>query len=94
MAEKFKVGEFPDTANRGAFYSVMSAIASNDPERIIRADDDCKTVLLSIGSTLNTVADYLYVRAQHPNDVMFATDKDVADTILASQTLLAVLWRS
>lgn len=94
MAETFKVGEFPDVADRGAFHATMSAIASNDPKRIARAGDEALTALSCVGTMLNGVADYLNLRGQHPGEAMYATDRDVADAVYSLSDLTACVHSS
>lgn len=86
MAEVHQVQTVP-TAGRGAFKATMEAIASNDPKRIAQAEDDALTALLSVGSMLNVVADYVYLRAQHPKDALYATELDVADAVYSISDL-------
>lgn len=90
MAELNQHDEIVGGVDRGAFYAVMSAMASRDPKRVARADGDALTALQSIGSMLNVVADYIYLRAQHPKDSLYATDFNVADAIYSLSDLLSV----
>lgn len=62
MAELNQHDEIAGGVDRGAFYAVMSAMASRDPKRVALAECDAFTALQSIGSMLNVVADYLYLR--------------------------------
>ena len=62
MAELNQHDEIAGGVDRGAFYAVMSAMASRDPKRVALAEGDAFTALQSIGSMLNVVADYLYLR--------------------------------
>lgn len=78
MAELNQHDEIAGGVDRGAFYAVMSAMASRDPKRVVLAECDAFTALQSIGSMLNVVADYIYLRAQHHKDSLYATDLDVA----------------
>lgn len=78
MAELNQHDEIAGGVDRGAFYAVMNAMASRDPKRVARAECDAFTALQSIGSMLNVVADYIYLRAQHHKDSLYATDLDVA----------------
>lgn len=78
MAELNQHDEIAGGVDRGAFYAVMSAMASRDPKRVALAECDAFTALQSIGSMLNVVADYIYLRAQHHKDSLYATDLDVA----------------
>lgn len=78
MAELNQHDEIVGGVDRGAFYAVMSAMASRDPKRVVLAECDAFTALQSIGSMLNVVADYIYLRAQHHKDSLYATDLDVA----------------
>ena len=71
MAELNQHDEIAGGVDRGAFYAVMSAMASRDPKRVALAEGDALTALQSIGSMLNVVADYLYLRAQHPKDSLY-----------------------
>ena len=73
MAELNQHDEIAGGVDRGAFYAVMSAMASRDPKRVALAEGDAFTALQSIGSMLNVVADYLYLRAQNPEGVLYAT---------------------
>ena len=90
MAEVNQSVEPISASDRGAFKSVVEAVASNDPKRKAMAENDALTALGSIGSMLNVVADYLYIRAQHPKDSLYATDGDVADAVYSLSDLLSV----
>lgn len=63
----------------GTFQMMMEASASGDPRRIRAAHDDAVTAIGCIGSMLNVLADYAYLRGQHPKDCLYANDYDVAD---------------
>lgn len=94
MADVYKVGGFLDAADCGAFHAMMGEIASNDPERIAHAEEDALTALSSIGSMFNVVAAYLYIRAQHPKDGLYASDYDVADAVYSLSDLTACVHSS
>ena len=74
MAELNQHDEIAGGVDRGAFYAVMSAMASRDPKRVALAEGDAFTALQSIGSMLNVVADYLYLRAQNPDCLLYTSD--------------------
>lgn len=74
MAELNQHDEIAGGVDRGAFQAVMNAMASRDPKRVALAECDAFTALQSIGSMLNVVADYLYLRAQNPNGGLYATE--------------------
>lgn len=78
MAELNQHDEIAEGVDCGAFQAVMNAMASRDPKRVVLAECDAFTALQSIGSMLNVVADYIYLRAQHHKDSLYATDLDVA----------------
>ena len=78
MAELNQHDEIAGGVDRGAFYAVMSAMASRDPKRVALAECDAFAALQSIGSMLNVVADYLYLRAQNPKGVLCATEAEIA----------------
>ena len=88
--DEFNQSEEPIFANCGAFKAVVEAVASNDPKRKAMAEDDALTALGCVGSMLNVVADYIYLRAQHPKDSLYATDLNVADTVYSLSDLLSV----
>lgn len=88
--DELNLSEEPISANCGAFKAVVEAVASNDPKRKAMAENDALTALGSIGSMLNVVADYLYIRAQHPKDSLYATDFNVADAVYSLSDLLSV----
>ena len=90
MAELNQHDEIAEGVDRGAFYAVMNAMASRDPKRVALAECDAFTALQSIGSMLNVVADYIYLRAQHPKDSLYATDFNVADAVYSLSDLLSV----
>lgn len=77
MAELNQHDEIAGGVDRGAFYAVMSAMASRDPKRVALAECDAFAALQSIGSMLNVVADYLYLRAQNPKGVLCATEAEI-----------------
>lgn len=89
MAE-LNLSEEPISANYGAFKAVFEAMASNDKERKIDAVNDAITAVGCVGSMLNVVADYIYLRAQHPKDSLYATDFNVADAVYSLSDLLSV----
>ena len=76
--------------NQGVFCAVASAMASNDNEQKINAENDTITALGCIGSMLNVLADYIYLRAQHPKDSLYATEFNVAETVYSLSDLLSV----
>lgn len=90
MAELNQHDEIAGGVDRGAFYAVMSAMASRDPKRVALAEGDALTALQSIGSMLNVVADYIYLRAQHPKDSLYDTNFNVADAVYSLSDLLSV----
>lgn len=90
MAELNQHDEIVGGVDRGAFKAVMNEMASRDPKRVALAEGDALTALQSIGSMLNVVADYLYLRAQHPKDSLYATDFNVADAVYSLSDLLSV----
>lgn len=90
MAEVNQSVEPISASDRGAFKAVVEAVASSDPKRVLMAENDALTALGSIGSMLNVVADYLYIRAQHSKDSLYATDLDVADAVYSLSDLLSV----
>lgn len=63
----------------GVFQAMSEAIASGDPRRIRAAHDDAVTAIGCIGSMLNVLADYAYLRGQYPKDCLYANDYDVAE---------------
>lgn len=97
MAELNQHDEIAGGVDRGAFYAVMSAMASRDPKRVKRvalAEGDAFTALQSIGSMLNVVADYLYLRAQNPEGVLYATEAEIADAVYSLSDLTACVHSS
>ena len=90
MAELNQHDEIAGGVDRGAFYAVMNAMSSRDPKRVALAEGEAFTALQSIGSMLNVVADYLYLRAQNPKDSLYATDFNVADAVYSLSDLLSV----
>ena len=84
------MANFDQNKSVGAFQSVINAIASNDPKRKAMVENDALTALGCVGSMLNVVADYIYLRAQHPKDSLYATDFNVADTVYSLSDLLSV----
>ena len=90
MAELNQHDEIVGGVDRGAFKAVMNAMASRDPKRVARAECDAFTALQSIGSMLNVVADYIYLRAQNPNGVLYATEAEIADAVYSLSDLLSV----
>ena len=89
MAELNQHDEIVGGVDRGAFQAVMNAMASRDPKRVALAECDAFTALQSIGSMLNVLADYIYLRAQHPKDSLYATDFNVADAVYSLSDLLS-----
>lgn len=94
MAELNQHDEIAGGVDRGAFYAVMSAMASRDPKRVALAEGDAFTALQSIGSMLNVVADYLYLRAQNPEGVLYATEAEIADAEYSLSDLTACVHSS
>ena len=94
MAELNQHDEIAGGVDRGAFYAVMSAMASRDPKRVALAECDAFTALQSIGSMLNVVADYLYLRAQNPNGVLYATEAEIADAVYSLSDLTSCVHSS
>ena len=94
MAELNQHDEIAGGVDRGAFYAVMSAMASRDPKRVALAEGDAFTALQSIGSMLNVVADYLYLRAQNPEGVLYATESEIADAVYSLSDLTACVHSS
>lgn len=94
MAELNQHDEIAGGVDRGAFQAVMNAMASRDPKRVARAEGDAFTALQSIGSMLNVVADYLYLRAQNPNGVLYATEAEIADAVSSLSDLTACVHLS
>lgn len=94
MAELNQHDEIAGGVDRGAFYAVMSAMASRDPKRVALAECDAFTALQSIGSMLNVVADYLYLRAQNPNGVLYATEAEIADAVHSLSDLTSCVHSS
>ena len=43
---------------------------------------------------LNVVADYLYLRAQNPNGVLYATEAEIADAVYSLSDLTACVHSS
>ena len=76
--------------NQGVFCAVASAMASNDNEQKINAENDTITALGCIGSMLNVVADYINIRANHPHDALYANDLELAETVYSLSDLLSV----
>ena len=93
MAELNQHDEIAGGVDRGAFQAVMNAMASRDPKRVALAERDAMTALLSIGSMLNVVADYLYLRAQNPNGVL-STEAEIADAVYSLSDLTACVHSS
>ena len=79
------------TPDRGAFKPVLNAIASRDPERIEKAEDDALVALSSVGTLLNVVADYIHIRANHPHDALYATDEHLAEAVYTLSDLSACI---
>ena len=77
MAELNQHDEIAGDVDCGAFQAVMNAMASRDPKRVALAECDAFTALKSIGSMLNVVADYIYLRAQHPNGVSYPKSREI-----------------
>ena len=94
MAELNQHDEIVGGVDRGAFQAVMNAMASRDPKRVALAECDAFTALQSIGSMLNVVADYLYLRAQNPNGVLYATEAEIADAVYSLSDLTACVHSS
>lgn len=94
MAELNQHDEIAGGVDCGAFQAVMNAMASRDPKRVARADGDALTALQSIGSMLNVVADYLYLRAQNPNGVLYATEAEIADAVHSLSDLTSCVHSS
>lgn len=94
MAELNQHDEIAGGVDRGAFYAVMSAMASRDPKRVALAEGDAFAALQSIGSMLNVVADYLYLRAQNPEGVLYATEAEIADAVYSLSYLTACVHSS
>ena len=72
----------------GTFERLMEAHASDDPRRIRAAHDEAITAIGCIACSLNVLADYVYLRAQRPNECMFASDYDVANMAYSLSDLM------
>ena len=88
MAELNQHDEIVGGVDRGAFYAVMSAMASRDPKRVVLAECDAFTALQSIGSMLNVVA------AQNPKGVLYATEAEIADAVYSLSDLTSCVHSS
>ena len=75
------MADFDQNKSVGALQSVVNAIASNDPKRVAKAEDDALTALECVGSMLNVMADYVYIRQQNPKASLYADDVDLANAI-------------
>lgn len=73
----------------GVFQAMNEAIASGDPRRISDAREDAITALGCVCSMLNVMADYAYLRAQHPSESLYADDNDLAQTAYSISDLTA-----
>ena len=64
MAELNQHDEIVGGVDRGAFYAVMSAMASRDPKRVARADGDALLIVsvnrLIYIKSLNDFRDFFY----------------------------------
>ena len=75
------MANFDQNKSVGAFQSVINAIASNDPKRIAKAEDDALTALECVGSMLNVMANYVYIRYPNPKASLYADDADLANAV-------------
>lgn len=79
--------------SNGSFASMMNALASRSPDRIQEADAEKDSGISSVRSILSIVADYVHLREQHPEHVLFADLEDVADVISTASDLLACVQK-
>lgn len=91
MAERYISAYMTDLEGSGAFHAVLRAMASNDPERIALAENDARTALSGVVSTLHVVAGYLDLRALHPSENLYASDHDVAKAVYSLSDIAACL---
>lgn len=71
------------TVTHGPFFEVLNALESKDSQKVISAGNEAITAVGCISSALNVIADYAYLRAQHPQDSLYASDFELAETINA-----------
>ena len=81
MAELNQHDEIAGGVDRGAFYAVMSAMASRDPKRVALAEGDAFTALQ-------------YLRAQNPEGVLYATEAEIADAVYLLSDLTSCVHSS
>lgn len=73
----------------GVFQAMNEAIASGDSRSICEARRDAIAALGCVCSMLNVLADYAYLRAQHPADSLYADDNDLAQAAYSISDLTA-----
>lgn len=85
--------EYP-TVTHGPFFEVLNALESKDSQKIISAGNEAIAAVGCVSSALHVIADYAYLRAQHPQDSFYASDFELAETISALGDLSFCLQRA